>query len=766
MEATTSTQRQEGDAPNSPELKAGGAAHTPALTSIGQAVALVKGLQNESRDRNIKNARIQSKYDAERPYDPGRLTADGLSWKANFTTKPLGTLIDKVVPRFTTAVRNMRYLTASALPERYADAAKKTEIFRTEVTKTCRQHEDWDELLSNISQENSLFGFVALGWLDTTSWFPSFYRQDHFLVPQGTKHTSRSAQVVALKESYLIHQMFDLIANKEAAKTAGWDVNNVTESINTATPDDRKSQQSDPERMYADLSRESNVIQSFYGAKTVEVWHVLIAEVDGFITHVAFDAKSDKQLFWKSKQFASMSDACAFFSFQHGNGKLQGSKGIGRELYNLAGILDRARNDVVDRLQLSGKLVLSCEERNIKRFRMSVVGNAILIASGYTVEQHKIDGAVEPFFALDRFLTEILDQVAGSTSPKLQEGERVTKAAVELNAAREEERRDAVIERFLVQFARLMSTVQRRLCAEGAIDRAAKNLQEVLLKHMSREEIDYLANQPAVAAIQDYSENERQRIIMVAQEARGNPLYNQYELERRSLEAKVNPEFAKGVLLAQNDPTESNENARQQKMEMLLLEEGQECEVSPRDNHVVHLQILQQVAGPLVQQAVDNPTAIPLLNSLAAHATQHVLAMEQAGMKAETAEMRKWLQELGKALQQLETIEAEVAQEQAELAAKTVPGSLEAQQMAQQPSPDGAPPLVSPVGPNGEQELPTNTQKASNNERISIPYEKAPPSIQKQMEVAAGFIPHTESPEELAKLELLKKPKPAPASKA
>lgn len=762
MEPTTSTQRQEGDAPNSPDLKAGEGAHTPALTSIGQAVALVKGLQSEARDRNIKNARIQEKYNAERPYDPGRLASDGLSWKANFTTKPLGTLIDKVVPRFTTAVRNMRYLTASALPERYPDAAKKTELFRTEVTKTVRQHEDWDELMSNVAQENALFGFAALGWLDTTSWFPSFYRQDHFLVPQGTKHTARSAQVVALKESYLIHQMFDLISNRDAAKIAGWDVNNVVEAINSATPDDRRSQQSDPERMYADLSRESNVINSFFGAKTVEVWHVLIAEVDGFITHVAFDAKSDKQLFWKSKQFPSMSDAAAFFSFQHGNGKLQGSKGIGRELYNMAGILDKSRNEVVDRLQLSGKLVLTCEERDIKRFRMSVVGNAILIASGYAVQQQKIDGGVEPFFALDRFLTEILDQVAGSTSPKLQEGERVTKAAVELNAAREEERRDAVIERFLTQFARLMSTIQRRLCSEGAIDSAAKNLQEVLLKHMTREELNYLSQQPAVAAIQDYSENERQRIIMVAQEARGNPLYNQYELERRSLEAKVSPDFAKGVLLAQNDPTESNENARQQKMEMLLLEEGQECEVSPRDNHLVHLQILQEVGAPLIQQAVDNPTAVPLLHSLAAHATQHLLMVEQAGMKEESAPYRQWLQELGKALQKLEQVEAEHAAEMQQLAAETVPGSLEAQQMAQTP---GAP-AVSPVAANGEQEQPVNTQRASNNERITISYKDAPPSIRKQMEIAAGFVPHTETEDELIALGSYKPPvEPKPAKK-
>jgi hypothetical protein len=327
----------------------------------------------------------------------------------------------------------------------------------------------------------------------------------------------------------------------------------------------------------------------------------------------------------------------------------------------MAGVLDRARNEVVDRLQLSGKVILQCDEKDIKRFRMSVVGSAILIASGYNVTQAKIDGAVEPFFALDKFLTDLLDQVAGSTTPRAFEGDRVTKAAVELYAAREEERRDAIIERFLTHFARMMNTIQRRLCNPRTIDKDAMEMQARLLKVMTQEELDYLASSPAVAAVADYSEKERQQIILVAQEGRGNPLYNQYELEKRSLTAKVSVEFAEAVLLPQNDPTEMAENARQQQLELVPLREGQEVPVSPRDNHMVHLDVLQKATAELIQPTLDNPQIVAVLNSFGAHAKAHLDFAEQAGMTEQAKPFRDFFTKLGETILKLQAVDQQAA---------------------------------------------------------------------------------------------------------
>src|SRR6185503_5004612 len=277
-------------------------------------------------------------------------------------------------------------------------------------------------------------------------------------------------------------------------------------------------------------------------------------------------------------------------------------------------------NEVVDRLNLSGKIIIQGDEKQLQRFKMSIVGNAILIGAGFTVVEKKLDGSVEPFLQLDAFLTGLLDQMAGATTPKVFEGERVTKAQVDLFAAREEQSRDTIIGRFLNQFANMMTTMQKRL-----------------LKIMTREELNKLSKQPVAETVKDYTDLERQQIVIAATEAAGNPLYNQKELQMRKVSAQVNEEFAKAVILPDEDPTVLAEQTRLQQLELLIIAgQGAEVPVSPRDNHVVHLQVLMPSMEGAAQAATGDPHAVDTLAALLKHAEAHLQAAEAAGASKET----------------------------------------------------------------------------------------------------------------------------------
>lgn len=712
-----------GDAPNSPGLNADATQHIPALTDIGQALQLVRSLQAENREREKKNSRILERYNAERPYNPQQLRADGLGWKTNVTTKPLTVLIDRVVPRFTTAIKRMKYLTASQLPPTYDNAAEKSEAFQKEVSKTCRSHPKWKQLVMDVAQENSLFGYVATGWLDNYSWFPRYYNQDAFLAPQGTQHSPATSAVVCFRDSYLCYELFDMIRGGENAKLAGWNLENTVEAINNAVPDDRRSYQVEYARVYADLVRESAILSSFTGAKSVIVWHVLVTEIDGRVTHVAFDDRSGKQLFWKNKQFDRMADAAAFFTFQHGNGRIHGSKGIGRELYNLAVVIDRSRNEMLDRLQLSGKVVLRCDEREIKRFRMSVMGNAILIGNNFTVENTKIDSNAEAFFDIDKFLTNLLNEIAGNVSASptdnIRDAERVTGEEVNLVAQRESESRDILIERFLEQFADFMTTIQKRLCNAEAIDQDAKDMQARLLKIMSREELDYLASQPAIEMVADYSDLQRQAVLLWTQQVRGNPAYNQVELEREAATAAVDKDFADKVVLPVNDATEVAENVRQQSTENLLLQNGHEVPVSPRDNHLIHLKVLQQSLETVAGLAAGNPKAWQIMELLTAHGMEHVGYAEKRGTPSQQiAPFRTLLTKAASTLIKLH---------------QSVPSQASG----------GAPDQTGAAAPQGQPvgATPPEPVYAPIHEAIAITYKDLPPDVQRQVEAKLGLNP-------------------------
>jgi hypothetical protein len=229
-------------------------------------------------------------------------------------------------------------------------------------------------------------------------------------------------------------------------------------------------------------------------------------------------------------------------------------------------------------------------------------------------------------------LTRLLDQIAGSTSPQFDNKDRQTKAEVEAILYREGERADAVIERFLSQFAIMMTTIQKRLCRADTSDDDAKEMQKKLLTMLTREELDILAAQPAVSVVSDFTDRERQNIVILANESRGNPLYNAREIEHRKLTAVVDADFADAVLLTDNDPTEETEQSRLQQLELLALTEGQPVPVSPRDNHLIHLGVLTGPIQAAAQAAVEQFAAVALLEALVLHAQEHIAQAEAWGV--------------------------------------------------------------------------------------------------------------------------------------
>jgi hypothetical protein len=416
---------------NSPELSPEGKRKVRSIKNDKQARNAVRAIISHSQQRLVVNSRIAAKLNAEKPFQQHLLEAEGLGWKSNFTTKPLSQMAEKAGPRFSQTVESVKYLSNSSLPPEIAGATHKTEVFRKKFTDMIRKREGWGTLVEDLAHENAIFGYTTVCWLDEYSWLPLHFRQDEFFAPKGTKQLANSAQLVVVKELYLPHELFEKIEDREAAEAAGWELAETIEVINKAMPENFRARTDDLYRKYEDMHRELNYSFTFEaGTKVIEVYNVLVREIDGKVTHYRLGGDGKVQIFKKEDRFESMGDVAAFFTFQKGNSTLHGSKGIGREIYELAGIIDRNRNEIVDRLMLSGKTIIQTEEKNVKKFRMSVVGSAILIGKGHTVLDQTIDGDVEPFLQLDSYLGLIVDQLIGNVSPRQLQGERVTKAQV------------------------------------------------------------------------------------------------------------------------------------------------------------------------------------------------------------------------------------------------------------------------------------------------------------------------------------------------
>src|ERR1035437_5585524 len=655
----------------SPMISKSGKPTQASIRDVQMASDVVKTVISAGRNRSIVNSRILAKYNAERPYDAYKLEAEGLGWRSNFTTKPLPSMIEKVAPRFVSVVDGLKYFTNASLSNRWQGSQVKTQAFREEITKTIRGRKGWKTLIEDIAFDNALFGHTVIAWLDEFNWFPKHFKQDESFAADGTKSDTRWTQIMVLKEVYLPHELFEQISpDSEAAKDAGFSLTNTRMAINLASPAqirDRLNVGGTLETWYQNAARELTIGASYMaGASGVVVYSLLAREVDGTVSHYRMAGPEMLPIFERENRFPSMEDCLAFFTFQKGNGTLHGSKGIGRDIYEMAGMIDRTRNEVVDRLIMSGKTLIQGDVRRIHTFKMQVIGSTVIIPTGWNVLEQKIDGNPEGFVKLDMYFKGLINELIGSTStpqPGLGGEDMRSPAAWNLLASREEEQRDVRISRFLAQFTELVQTMQRRICDKETSEDDAKAAQDRLMKVMTREELKVLASQPVAGTVQDLTPLQRQLVVSISQEKRGNPLYNQRQLELEDLQARMDYEFAERVLLPENDPTEEAEQQRQQKVELMLLGHGEAVPVSPRDNHMIHLQVLMPAAAQIAQAIMQGQFSTDVLETMVAHINEHYSQALQQGVKKEAlSEVSQFLAKVGPELAKLKEVDAQAAQ--------------------------------------------------------------------------------------------------------
>jgi hypothetical protein len=329
----------------------------------------------------------------------------------------------------------------------------------------------------------------------------------------------------------------------------------------------------------------------------------------------------------------------------------------------MAGMIDRTRNEIVDRSLLSGKTMFQGDVKRLHTFKMTIFGAAVIVPNGWTPIEAKIDGNVDAFLKLDAYFGLLVDQLIGSTSPRQFGGERTTKAEVDLFAAREEEGKDVRIRRFLEQFTDMMGTIQKRICDPDTEDEDAKAAQDTLLEEMTREELDELAKQPVAGTVQDLTPQERQMIAAFCNEKKGNPLYNGRALEVEDGTARVGSDFVGRVLLPANDPTEQAEQQRLQQMELEVLTKGQPVPVSPRDNHMIHLTILMPLVEAQAGAMMQGQSNTQSFEALLAHINEHYnRATEQGAPKKQLEPVSAFLKKAADALAQLKALDQQAQQ--------------------------------------------------------------------------------------------------------
>jgi hypothetical protein len=696
------------------------------ISSATQAYEVFSRLQRDNQARANRNKLIADQYGGSPPWDQKKLDSNAQGWRANFSTLVLATFVDRVTPRLTDAVHGMKYLTASELPDSFVDATTKTQKFRDRTSALIRRWNGWIDYVECVATENVLYGYTASVQMDEYEWRPKTFRQEDVLFDEQSPQLAEKVPVFVVKSNYYIHECCDIIQDAETAEEAGYNVANIKSAIERAAPP-YDSFVYNP-RQLADMVREGNLYYSFHrSSKMVETAHVFVKCYDNTVDHWWVNrngskATNDKpsrrrppkrltpedptgdngeprreendpyELFFGESVAIAMDDVLTLFSFQAGNNRLFGSKGIGRLLYNISLSIEKTRMSFIDAMWISGLLVGQAEEAIIGRLQPHVRSPFMIVPEGFTLlmQQFRVD--INSWLGLIQQLLNTAEIIAGTFLPDQQQisnnGVNIQTATKEsIDAVKEEEVKEGVMSRWWIQFTKGISAMQRRIynktnlraamkqrkarekatndgktlinrdlydmmksiddttdkmfvaapSLDQADEAAVQTILDLLDDGLSIQEIILLANSPATEFTEHVGAQDDMMFLQFVQMAKGDPNFDQSKLMEQAGNRMIGFKATKELFIPQPSQTSDIEAQRQQQLEWTTMLGGEGVQVSQRDPHMLHFQQLIPLVANHMQIAQQMPPIqVPkdLLKAIQiglTHGEAHLQAMMQQG---------------------------------------------------------------------------------------------------------------------------------------
>lgn len=706
---------------NPPKVDATGKPTQRAITSAKQAWSIGKAIRDRAVSGRIKKAAIiASKYNGDAPFSPAELRATGQGWRNNFSTNFLASLIDRVTPQLTDPANKADLLTHSQLPNIYPDGATKSRKFQETTSKTIRAWKKWKDLLSGLAKEIVLYGNACPVRIDK-NWRPRLFGFGESFLPEGTGQHSTDVQIAVFHQPLLLHEFLKLFKNPEVARKAGYNVESCVKIANRLTGAGENGPKDPTELDKQDAIREGGTMGWSYENpnRTVNLLHVVCVDYTGEVDLWTVDADQGEEVRHELGLHEGVEDGITLFTFQSGNKKYYGSKGLGRLEANLHTAIERGRNLGADQMYLSGLIIFEGDPKDAASIQSKVRHPFVVVKAGKLLTQQIVFNA-EAFEMMDQKLVTIAETIAGAFIPPNLDnaGSSNTKIEAAQKAERELAVKEGVLGRFFDHLSELVGMMQRGIYApdnirEGVrvwkakkdkmeksairliwrkvwnvLKKAGANLEkteptpnivaadqeaveaivELLDAGLTPEEIVVLSLQPAGANNSDEGAEKDNRTLAVLTENKQapSPFINQRAAEEMRLRILAGEDRAKQLLIPDEDPTIAAIAKRTQIIEISEMVDGNEMPVAGTDNHPIHREVLGPRLGDLIHALEMAPT-VPLVKSadlMINHYAEHIAldtVTPDDAKKKEVAVMRKWQGVVDAAAKALEKRAAEIA---------------------------------------------------------------------------------------------------------
>lgn len=674
------------------------------ISTTAQAWQICTTLEQNNRQRALRTAQIQAIHDGEPPKSAGAQAEKAKSWESNFSTQWLAGIVGRQAQRFVNAIIQQIYLTYSRLPDSYPDAKSKSDFMQAKFTRLVRCQPTYTTTINTLAVENVLQGYTYAVFLDPITSKPRMFKQDRLFLPELAPMHANELQFFCCKEDYRLDQFLDLISDEEAAKDAGYDLDNCMTAANTATMQDpREDATTTQYRKWADMINEGTLGLSYSntGERVVKVWLLFYREYDGSVSFYMIQRDNGLKLRFSFKLFKKMEDVLVMFSFEPGNGCIHSSKGLGRKLAALAMVKELFRCGIVDLARVQMLLVVMTDAKDRNKMAPQLMSPFIYMDKSNAISVTQFPGNAQDAKVVDQLIDNWAEQAVGAFLASQTQDRTPDKTATQVNieAKREQEAADIQLRRWLDQYFSLTQAQQIRAFSDENIDRAEgiaekiakdptedkpeiyegfegtepeilRTLVEILRGpyDIDGDQIKVWRSTPASVFAHVSDAVIQQGIEAVYAQFKGDPNVNQPKLIQKVIEGRVGADDASELVIPSADQTVVSEASNLQYMEATAMQaNGFPIKASARDNHLVHGAVCQDLLTKLapILSAMVKPDPHQMLTTqlIYNHLGQH-LEFAAQGIDAKNPafiELEKFWKGFGKQLRQVIQIQQQAA---------------------------------------------------------------------------------------------------------
>lgn len=413
------------------------------------ATRTMYGIAREaSNKRRYRDAQVQGMVDGNRPFDQGAIEKNGQRYRANFNNGEAEAFLNSAAGAFYDLFSEVEKKITVKLPGDFAEKQDLCDVIEDEFDSLLRTDDSFDWSIQCSIGDMVLFGFGPQIWEDPYTWRPRRWKHDELDVPDDSPSNIVDWERCFLTCNYRVDVLYSYIADEEAARAAGWNVEAVKRAIIRAA-------ERVPNKPFYDSTGGQNwmAYQEWIRNNDLSVGDLCdVVKVARFLykefpdkdgisriseAWVAVDDSQDEFLFREERVYGDFREALCCFYYDRGNGTHHSVRGLGVKMFHLLMSKMRLQNGAVDAAFMRGSMMFkSTRAGSAQRAQIGVTSYGPFAVIPDNLEYINVNStsALDAPLAVMRDLDNTLAANLGQYRARLEKPEGNPRTAFEVSA--------------------------------------------------------------------------------------------------------------------------------------------------------------------------------------------------------------------------------------------------------------------------------------------------------------------------------------------